>query len=398
MVCNLVVSVDKELFMPSTLKKQPGGPIFKKIKSDLIAKVTSGKLSPGQRLSDERTLAKEYNVSRDTIRRALEHLSEEKVIDRIQGDGTYIRDQAPVTLQKIAAIFYGFEVPGEEYMFSVLSTLGRRAAMNNAEMVFRSFLNKGELEAGIKELEKTPNLLGGILLSANTFDEIEFIRDLASFPLVLMGDMAFPTRTRLVINQVAGSDYHWGFVVGQELMKRGCTRLAGAMIDSYFIWTAEFIQGCFDACRSLAEPMKKVFTFQKDNEADLRPPNPLAMIAWAEQLVNDWKETGWMPDGIFAQTPWIMRVLTQTLINAGIPLSQMPIFVVQVNQGISVSLDYPEVKVIVVRRKNEVIIDSTIQRLKEIQAGDTIRKIEIIMQEVGIEEISRRCDHEKKNV
>ncbi len=375
--------------MSTTLKKRLGEPIFKKIKSDLIAKVTSGKLSPGQRLSDERTLAKEYNVSRDTIRRALEHLSEEKVIDRIQGDGTYIRDQAPVTSQKIAAIFYGLEVPGEEYMFSILSTLGRRAAMNNAEMVFRSFLNKAELEAGIKELAKTPNLLGGILLSANTLDEIEFIRDLANFPLVLMGDMAFPARTRLVINQIAGSNYHWGHAAGQELMKRGCTHLAVVMIDSYFIWTAEFIQGCFDACRSLPDPMKKVFAFQKDSEVDIRPPNPLAMIAWAERLVKDWEETGWMPDGILTQTPWIMRVLAQTLANAGIPISQMPVFAVRVDQGISVSLDYPEVKVIVVRTQSEVVIDNAIRRLKEIQAGDTTRKIEIIMQEVIIENPSR---------
>jgi DNA-binding transcriptional regulator YhcF (GntR family) len=384
--------------MSTMLKKRLGEPIFKKIKSDLIAKVTSGKLSPGQRLSDERTLAKEYNVSRDTIRRALEHLSEEKVIDRIQGDGTYIRDQAPVPAQKIAAIFYGFEVPGEEYMFSTLSLLGRRAAMNNTELMFRSYVNRAELEAGIKELGKTPNLLGGILLSANTLDEIETIRDLASFPLVLMGDMAFPNRTRLVINQITGSNYHWGLAAGQELMKRSCTRLAVVMIDRYFVWTAEFIQGCFDACRFLAEPMKKVFAFQKDSEVDIRPPNPLAMIAWAERLVKDWQETGWMPDGILTQTPWITRVLAQTLVNAGIPIPQMPVFVVRADQGISISQDYPEIEVIVVRTQGEVVIDNAIRRLKEIQAGDTTRKIEILLQEVYTEELSRRPDHEKKRM
>jgi len=371
--------------MPITAKRRPDEPLFKKIKSDLLMQVASGKLSPGQRLQDERTLAREYKVSRDTIRRALEHLSEEQIIDRLQGNGTYIRAHSPA-VQKIAAIFFGHEVPGEDYMLYVLSYLGRQAESKGAELVFRSYVSRVDLKAGLKALNEQPHLLGGIVLSPNTPEELETIRDLARFPLVLLGDMAAPDRIRVVINQVVGCNHGWGYATGRELVNRGCRRLATVMIDRYFVWTAEYVQGILDAARSLPESMKKVFVFQSDDRVDIRPPDPLAMIAWAENLVDGWLKSGWVPDGIFTQSPWLMRVLVQGFVKAGVSPSAMPIFAVRGDQGIGVSSGRPEVKVITVRLKQEGLIDRTIQRLREIRIGDTTRRIEILLQELVIDE------------
>jgi len=369
----------------SSTRKRRKEPAFKKIRSDLIAKVTSGKLLPGHRLQDERTLSREYRVSRDTIRRALKLLSEEKIIDRIHGDGTYVRNPVTSIHQKIAVIFFGREVPGDEYVFSTLGLMGRRIEAARADMVFRSYVTSADLEAGLTALNGEPDLLGGIILSPNTFEEIEWIRDRVRFPLVLLGDMAFPNRTRPVINQIVGSNYLWGHTGARELMARKCGRLAMVMIDRYFVWTAEAVRGFCDASRSLADSMKKVFAFQRDENIDIGPPDPLALMAWAEELVGDWVRTGWMPDGLFMQTPWLMRVVVQAFLKAGVPSSNIPFLAVRGDPGISFRLDRPDLKVIVIRLQHEPLIDRAIRRLQEIKAGDNTTKIEVLLQEVQVE-------------
>jgi len=58
----------------------------------LRSRLTSGQFVPGTRLSSEPTLAVEHGVSRMTVRRALDQLSSEGLIERRPGAGTFVRD------------------------------------------------------------------------------------------------------------------------------------------------------------------------------------------------------------------------------------------------------------------------------------------------------------------
>ncbi|MGL4496250.1 MAG: GntR family transcriptional regulator [Beijerinckiaceae bacterium] len=56
--------------------------------------IVSGALRPGERLPSEPVLAERHKLSRVTIRRALEGLERDGLIDRVPGAGTFVRDAA----------------------------------------------------------------------------------------------------------------------------------------------------------------------------------------------------------------------------------------------------------------------------------------------------------------
>jgi GntR family transcriptional regulator len=60
------------------------------VRDGLRDRVVSGSYAPGDRLPAEAQLAREYNVSRLTLREAVRGLVEEGYLSRRQGDGTYV--------------------------------------------------------------------------------------------------------------------------------------------------------------------------------------------------------------------------------------------------------------------------------------------------------------------
>ena len=62
------------------------------IYNQLREAIRSGTMKPGERLSGETQLAQDFNVSRVTVREALEILEHEKLIKRVQGKGTFISE------------------------------------------------------------------------------------------------------------------------------------------------------------------------------------------------------------------------------------------------------------------------------------------------------------------
>lgn len=67
-----------------------GIPLYYQLETLLRSKIMSKELKPGTHLPSESLLAKEYNVSRITVRQALSGLKEDGLIDRIRGKGTYV--------------------------------------------------------------------------------------------------------------------------------------------------------------------------------------------------------------------------------------------------------------------------------------------------------------------
>jgi GntR family transcriptional regulator len=61
----------------------------------LKERITSGKIGPGDRLPGEPALAAQHQLSRVTIRRALDGLARDGLIERQPGSGTYVRDRKP---------------------------------------------------------------------------------------------------------------------------------------------------------------------------------------------------------------------------------------------------------------------------------------------------------------
>lgn len=65
-------------------------PRYLKIAVDLSARIVSGELAEGERLKGRSVLSTEYNVSPETIRRAMSILSDKKVVHIVLGSGVVI--------------------------------------------------------------------------------------------------------------------------------------------------------------------------------------------------------------------------------------------------------------------------------------------------------------------
>jgi len=72
------------------LQSGSGGPLYIKLRQSLEDAILSGKLSHGQALPPERDLAEFANVSRVTVRKAVDDLVKDGLLNRRHGSGTFV--------------------------------------------------------------------------------------------------------------------------------------------------------------------------------------------------------------------------------------------------------------------------------------------------------------------
>jgi len=72
-----------------------GVPITRQITDQIRSHVAGGTLMPGDRLPSVRQLAKELAVNQNTILHVYERLTAEGLLERRQGDGTYVCQKLP---------------------------------------------------------------------------------------------------------------------------------------------------------------------------------------------------------------------------------------------------------------------------------------------------------------
>lgn len=68
-------------------------PKYYRLKKDLIAMINQEVFSPNQQIPTEKELGEKYNVSRITVRKAIDELVNEGYLYRIQGKGTYVKSE-----------------------------------------------------------------------------------------------------------------------------------------------------------------------------------------------------------------------------------------------------------------------------------------------------------------
>lgn len=68
-------------------------PMYRQIADALREKIIAGELKPGDALPTESSLQEAFNVSRVTVRQALKLLTEEQIVESIQGSGTYVKEE-----------------------------------------------------------------------------------------------------------------------------------------------------------------------------------------------------------------------------------------------------------------------------------------------------------------
>lgn len=65
-------------------------PLYQQVRELLLARIVTGVWRPAEALPSEQTLASELGVSHGTVRKALDSLAADNLVDRRQGKGTYV--------------------------------------------------------------------------------------------------------------------------------------------------------------------------------------------------------------------------------------------------------------------------------------------------------------------
>ena len=68
-------------------------PAFKRIKAHVLGQIQAGHWKEGDAIPSEQVLANEFGVARMTANRALRELSDDRILLRVQGSGTYVAQQ-----------------------------------------------------------------------------------------------------------------------------------------------------------------------------------------------------------------------------------------------------------------------------------------------------------------
>ena len=74
----------------SDLRIKTSGPLYQQIKDLILRKINSGEWRAGDRIPTEHALVAELDASRMTINRALRELTQEGILARRQGSGTFV--------------------------------------------------------------------------------------------------------------------------------------------------------------------------------------------------------------------------------------------------------------------------------------------------------------------
>lgn len=124
-------------------------PAFQIVKSYVLNQIHQGIWKEGDVIPGEESIAKEFGLSRMTVNRAIRELSDEQVVDRKQGSGTYVAQQKhQSTLVELRNIADEISCRGHVHR-SVLhrlerrkagSTLGRTFDLPSTHMLFHSLV------------------------------------------------------------------------------------------------------------------------------------------------------------------------------------------------------------------------------------------------------------------
>lgn len=148
-------------------------PLYRQVYDSLVKQIAEGAWRPGESLPSEQALAAKLGVSQGTVRKALDTLTVEKLVERRQGKGTYVAEH---TQERSLFRFFRLTTPdgSRAVPTSGGETVKRRAAR-------RDELAKLRLEPGatvveinrIRFIDGEPTILEKIILPLKLFPDID---------------------------------------------------------------------------------------------------------------------------------------------------------------------------------------------------------------------------------
>uniref|UniRef100_A0A1I7YHE2 HTH gntR-type domain-containing protein n=1 Tax=Steinernema glaseri TaxID=37863 RepID=A0A1I7YHE2_9BILA len=115
---------------------EPSMPAYLQIKNFVLEKIQSGQWREGDLIPTELALCEQFGVSRMTVNRALRELTNDELLVRIKGSGTYVaQPKFQSTLIEIRSIAQDIRERGHQHSCQVLSMERLHASPSQARLI-----------------------------------------------------------------------------------------------------------------------------------------------------------------------------------------------------------------------------------------------------------------------
>lgn len=197
-------------------------PVYHGMLSEIRQAIESGTLSDGQKIGTELEWSRKTGLSRVSVRRAIDVLVQEGLVERRAGKGLYITPDQIWTRQ-IQLVVPGLS-DGQTQWARVAQGCRETCAENQAGM--QIYDAAGSLDQDIRMIERLPEsgMDGAVIamLPHPKFSEAIYKLKNSRLPFVLVDD----TLDQLDISSVMVDHYQGGYQVGEQLIKHGHRRIA----------------------------------------------------------------------------------------------------------------------------------------------------------------------------
>ncbi len=229
---------------------------YQKLKQHLVRQIQDGTLGNGEKLATEPELMERYQVSRNTLRQAMQELEKEGYIRKIQGNGTFIQSQTPGSIRKIALIVSDLANLVHPVTIELLKGLEEVLKEQNYKLdIFASERNYDE--ENLKQLAETYS--GFILTAANIGPLTLKAFDARRIPWVFLKNYVRGYEERAV-----RVDYRAAGFLAAEHVVRDCGRhrLAIVYMGGKFPASEDFRDGVREACLEYGAELKRNHIFE----------------------------------------------------------------------------------------------------------------------------------------
>jgi len=274
-------------------------PVYQPLLGRIRQAIRNGTYRPGQVIGTERGLAGETGLSRGSIRRAIDTLIEERLVERRVGKGIYVNEgqAAKILIQMVVA---GLEA----HICHEVSRAVQRAGRAH-DIQVQIYDAHGNLDLDIDFLRRLPktNVDGAIIVAVHShrFTEALFTLKNAGFPMVLVDQRL----NSLEAPSVLTDNHKGGLIVGSELIRHGHRRVG--LIGNLNAHTVrDRLQGLQDAFHSTG------LGFDESLVMDLKITDPFSPSPEpVNRCVNTLLERADRPTAIFCADDTIaMRAYT----------------------------------------------------------------------------------------
>jgi DNA-binding LacI/PurR family transcriptional regulator len=201
---------------------QPNSPValYTQLVQQLRAKIESGEWGPGARVPSEIEIAKQYGISRGTVRQAMVRLHSDGLLERAPGKGTYVANRAPVVNMLIGVV-----LPYERDMFALEILVGseKAARQEGYHVIFSQTHDDLQIQRRDVQLMRDKGVAGLVIFPATDTPYDETIARLHAerFPVVLV-DRYFPS---IATDYVVVDNFDGGYQATRHLIELGHKRI-----------------------------------------------------------------------------------------------------------------------------------------------------------------------------